>query len=542
MRRTKRLLFACLVAVVTLEVVLQLGAVVVACCVAPARVANDADVVCVGDSYTFGVGASSPDGSYPGQLEAILRAQGLDVRVANAGFPGQHSGDVLQQVDRQLQAKTRVLCVLLGVNDAWRRPARVAPPDPARTPAAVDPARFRWEWRTGRLLRLVFDFEAGSWQRGVETPAKPAEAPADGTVPLTAEQLAGFLLVADSGLVSTVPRQPCNPPCDPRTPWPELDTIWNAQDPDLANVSRRARAIAERLPDVPAVLACAVETSVRAGERPDAARWALRLEELARQRPTAETAECLAQALFAIGRVEDAITTARRRIAEEPLSIHAWDVLQMGTFALGRREESIRAMAETLNLIGLKEPKRSGFLVRRLARWVLSTDPGISAELAIGALLLDGDLDESRVFLMTAGDRLQPAHFAAVLAKCQIGGRERAQAFWDLAREVQGGGGSTAWRAVLRAHLRDIAAVAARRGVRVVFVGYPFHQDEVEVEQRAAAEELGAPFVAVRKRFDEELRTAPRDRLFVPDGHCSDAGYGLVAGEVAGAVAPLLAR
>ena len=63
---------------------------------------------------------------------------------------------------------------------------------------------------------------------------------------------------------------------------------------------------------------------------------------------------------------------------------------------------------------------------------------------------------------------------------------------------------------------------------------------ELEAEQRAIAERLGAPFVAVRERFEREFQTRPRSELFIADCHCNDAGFRIVAELVAEVVAPLL--
>ena len=54
-------------------------------------------VMCVGDSYTYGMGASSPAGAYPAQLQHLLRERtGLDWRVINKGWPGRNSRRVLE--------------------------------------------------------------------------------------------------------------------------------------------------------------------------------------------------------------------------------------------------------------------------------------------------------------------------------------------------------------------------------------------------------------------------------------------------------------
>jgi hypothetical protein len=42
--------------------------------------------------------------------------------------------------------------------------------------------------------------------------------------------------------------------------------------------------------------------------------------------------------------------------------------------------------------------------------------------------------------------------------------------------------------------------------------------------------------------FDRQLQHRRREELFVADGHCTDAGYGIMAEQMAAAVDPLLAR
>src|SRR6185503_13395041 len=97
-----------LIAAVLLEAVLQVGALYVSWSYRrpPVVVAGDAKhrVLCVGDSFTYGAGASSLEHSYPAVLEARLRgASQLDVRVANGGKPGQSSYDVLTRLAEQLR-------------------------------------------------------------------------------------------------------------------------------------------------------------------------------------------------------------------------------------------------------------------------------------------------------------------------------------------------------------------------------------------------------------------------------------------------------
>src|ERR1041385_2490074 len=45
-------------------------------------------ILCVGDSFTYGIGSRTPEGSYPAQLQKILNQDSW--RVINAGWPGQN--------------------------------------------------------------------------------------------------------------------------------------------------------------------------------------------------------------------------------------------------------------------------------------------------------------------------------------------------------------------------------------------------------------------------------------------------------------------
>jgi acyl-CoA thioesterase-1 len=74
-------------------------------------------IVAFGDSNTYGMNMPREQ-SYPAQLEAMLRAKGHDVRVENAGVPGNTTADGLARVGSAVPAGTRVAIVTFGVNDA----------------------------------------------------------------------------------------------------------------------------------------------------------------------------------------------------------------------------------------------------------------------------------------------------------------------------------------------------------------------------------------------------------------------------------------
>jgi acyl-CoA thioesterase-1 len=79
-------------------------------------VAHAATVVALGASNTFGKGVSRSQ-AYPAQLEALLRARGLSVRVINAGINGDTTGGMLARLDRVVPKGTNVVILQPGGND-----------------------------------------------------------------------------------------------------------------------------------------------------------------------------------------------------------------------------------------------------------------------------------------------------------------------------------------------------------------------------------------------------------------------------------------
>jgi acyl-CoA thioesterase-1 len=79
-------------------------------------VARASTVVALGASNTFGKGVSRSQ-AYPAQLEALLRARGLSVRVVNAGINGDTTGGMLARLDRVVSKGTSVVILQPGGND-----------------------------------------------------------------------------------------------------------------------------------------------------------------------------------------------------------------------------------------------------------------------------------------------------------------------------------------------------------------------------------------------------------------------------------------
>jgi acyl-CoA thioesterase-1 len=88
--------------------------------VAPAA---EVQIVALGASNTYGSGQGRHNGgvpqaqAYPAQLEALLKARGLDAHVRNAGVPGDTTGGMLARLDSAVPDGTRIVVLQPGGND-----------------------------------------------------------------------------------------------------------------------------------------------------------------------------------------------------------------------------------------------------------------------------------------------------------------------------------------------------------------------------------------------------------------------------------------
>jgi acyl-CoA thioesterase-1 len=81
--------------------------------------AHAATVVALGASNTAGKGVA-PSQSYPAQLQAMLRARGLDVSVINAGVSGDTTGGMMARLENVVPRGTKVVILQPGGNDLRR--------------------------------------------------------------------------------------------------------------------------------------------------------------------------------------------------------------------------------------------------------------------------------------------------------------------------------------------------------------------------------------------------------------------------------------
>lgn len=82
-------------------------------------IAHAATVVALGASNTAGYGVA-PSQAYPAQLQAMLRARGLDVSVVNAGVSGDTTGGMMARLESVVPRGTKVVILQPGGNDMRR--------------------------------------------------------------------------------------------------------------------------------------------------------------------------------------------------------------------------------------------------------------------------------------------------------------------------------------------------------------------------------------------------------------------------------------
>jgi len=86
---------------------------------APTPIQSLPKIVAFGDSLTAGLGLSAAE-SYPAVLQEMLRADGYNYEVVNAGVSGDTSAGGVRRIDWSLDGDVRVVILELGANDLLR--------------------------------------------------------------------------------------------------------------------------------------------------------------------------------------------------------------------------------------------------------------------------------------------------------------------------------------------------------------------------------------------------------------------------------------
>ncbi|HET6163869.1 MAG TPA: SGNH/GDSL hydrolase family protein [Planctomycetota bacterium] len=591
----RRLILATVVPLLLAELVLQLGALAVAVFARSREQPGSGGcaVLCVGDSYTFGVGASSSSTSYPAALEALLRDGPIDglSRVVNGGWPGRNSREVIELLPRQIaEFRPHRVAILLGTNDFWSHPDHVEIEklaDPL--PSGGSSTGFRLEWRLPRLIALLVrsprfqgffipagratppagaspptpdgtaksaktaDLLVGTWRAG----ASQLELKADGSAcfdgaPLRWALASKSIVFVGAGAPTPVgwrlengrlalsvagaatPREFVRAPTAPE---PELCAqAWHAIDAgDLHQALQICRSWLANEPESPWAHGFLVTVGTRLARQDvvdEGLTW-LRARRI--RQPDVAVAEELASALRTANLTEEAGRTARADLERWPGSVTLWTTLAVSADVardLPTLEEAVG------KAIALDRRERAWPLVANLrlrARaHVARSDARSAARDVLEAFAVDGLEGELRNALRCEGMQCGPALVDELAPEVGLAGEKLA-----TAKRVAGEPGARddePAAATLVDHLEQVVRYCRDHGAEPLLVTYPFHGDAVEKAQRAVARETGAQLVEVTARFDQLLTEHSREELFVLDGHCNDFGYRSIAEEVARAL------
>ncbi len=392
----------------------------------PAAAHAEMGVLCIGDSYTFGVGASDADHAWSGVLQARLRAAfpGRKLEVVNAGLPGQNSSILLAHLkERVATLRPQVVIVCCGINNRWNL---------AGLNLADMPSLSRGEqWRV--LAR--------QWALGVRL----------------------YRTWILSGVRLQEPLQASAPP--PPPPPMHFQAITNSRaDPQSAQSQvAQWRMVLKDHPD-------------------DATGWA-----------------ALTAAYFVAGRSQEAVDASERAIELAPQETAVWYARVHGLIDLGSREAALAACEDSLEK---------------------GCDPYFYPIIAMPAL----DFDETRM----------QAHLDDLRA-------HRPDLYQRLAWIPADYFSQRRFQDVLRRDLLAMNACCQAAGARLVIHSYPFAGPQ-NAMLRLAAYEIDCPYVSHVESFLQRLRSVPHEQLYVPDGHCTDEGYAMMADDLLPTVQELLSQ
>lgn len=500
-RRTRRLLavgIGGLLAIALFELVLQVGAYALwrrggreVGADGPAAV-----VLCVGDSFTYGLGASAPDAAYPAQLQRSLDAAAPDrFHVVNGGRAGQSTADVLRRLPAQLaEHRPAHVVVMAGYNDRWKKPDLLAPTD---LPPADEAPGFVWRWRTLELARRIVGALRG------DGPGEPAGG---------AEALYGNW--AGDDLQVWFGRDGLCVVAGITAPFRIDGDVVEIGNRDVTRV-RWERLEDDRLRLCGGPLPESGVTLQRTAATVDAARVGRRVLE-------AQTDA----APMSADEVERACGVLREHPEDSPLW---WRVAA----AAGRgvaTQQVLETVRRALEVLPEGDPWRAG-LLRIRAGLLEATEPDLAFAALLEAALVDGAEETIASWLDAHDSGDARAAYRRALARVSAGPAEvtRLDAMFERAIVPPERVG-----AVLATHLESIVDLARAAGSSAWIATYPMREPLVDPAIRAGAARSDARLVDVTAAFDATTR--PHDELFVMDGHCSDAGYALVARTVAAAL------
>lgn len=436
-------------------------------------------VLCVGDSFTFGMGTTSGEMSYPRQLERVLEQRdGQDWVVHSRAVSGRNSREVLERLGGQLEDLTPdLVCILIGLNDRWSRPEmlEVGALDGA-TPPLVASSRepFRWRFRLAR---------AAAWigERLTRVPETPEQRPGEiVTTPKTA---------SDTGSAHAPAQAVVTP--EPVTPDPE----------------------------------------VALGSEPISPLDALRLRADTEGDEGAVTA--LSYALTEAGHGHECLVRATAAVERFPDNPHLWRHVAWQSFQEGDDERAQLASRRTIDLVEPDDETRKWALFEHSLIF-LGVDPVAAVEGMVQTYLVDRDRATFNALVTYREGYLKVEMLDEAMHRLALPEPEREHLRERFLSAVNWAGSDM--HTIYAAHLTQLVELSRRAGARPLLISYPGRIDYVEQTMDEVGERLSVTRLPMAVAFEARIAGQDRALHFVPDGHCSDLGYGVMAEIVADSI------
>ncbi len=511
--------------------------------------AADLTVLCVGDSYTYGLGAPMGQG-YPGQLEELLAqaAGGRSVAVINRGIPSATSARVLRELQQSLPGGGFDAVVVLAGGTTTILPSLPLPTHPSKAQAVAGLRLARLLPMLGRdlqgerLRRMLPRDRLGPGLAGIVErfsvgagPDSPPEPSCGQRAQRHCARAAGLLELGWVGSAEAVYRQAVQvePSCGCGHRGRLLAAV-SANDPVAVDAASLGWLAAS--PGDPMLHDVRMSYLIETGRIADASAW---LDDNGARFPDhLQPAWLRADLHLRLGDLDRA-EAAYTALLDDPgmqcqgllglvrVSLTQGDRVGAGQWMERLLEQPGPSCARPAQLVSLSCSLGMHDHAMEQFRIKLVEDPAswMGALFALAPCVQESDLTELRWLLTNSG--VSMADVEEVMGGVSADGRLRA-------------GG----HAAVRADLARMQALAAQAGVPMILTTYPY-PSRVNTMIRELAQAQGIGLADSALAFEGLwARGEPRARYFVGDGddpvlgndHCSEAGYGVMAEVLLGAL------
>lgn len=482
-------------------------------------------IICAGDSYTFGMGASDGDHSYPGQLEKLLAGRAT---VATAAFPGQDSRQALMSLEAKIREQSPEIVVFMaGINDFHNRPealtlSELTDSDLSAPNKSLPSEGFRWEWRTAKVLRLAR-------HRGAFADSRSDQE----DTPLVADSETAVPDEPDSELLALPPVE-------------RLAKSWQLYW--TRDFKRAAAGFASLNSPEFEWQRRAAEIAL-SGEAGDRERHDQLLDQLwvdleadHEQPELASDAHVCAMVFRRIADQKRGVPLAQRFTTRFPdnHNLHS-EAMLIHHFAKQPNKAKYHS-DRTVELRPEPGPDSYKWEMRGQIYGALG-DAATTADAALNAYLASRNEHAAKLLMSIFSDLITPSVWAeAIDRRVENGGlpegteeilrnigkapEPEPQPATKVVTEADTPAPENPIKAVARAHYQLLLTRCREINATPVLLAYPLKKEKISGLMREVAEAEGVLFIDLSEAIDAELKKGKQwDDLFIGDGHCNDAGY-----------------